>query len=73
MKRIEKVHVIEPDTAGGLQMFGLRRDDDSDLAYITLDEALDAETIEVTEVSDQGRIPTLLVINKGEVYIKIPA
>lgn len=64
-ERIEKVHVIEPVTAGGLQMFGLRRDDESNLAYTTLDEALDAETIEVTEASDRGRIPTLLVVNKG--------
>lgn len=34
--------------------------------YITLDDALTGSTIEITEVSAQGSVPELLVVNRGQ-------
>jgi hypothetical protein len=33
--------------------------------YSTLDDAIDAGTVEITEVSEQGSVPELLVVNRG--------
>ena len=67
------VQVSEPDCAGGLQVFGLRWDADDELGYSTLDDALAAETLEVTEVSEGGSVPALLVDNKADSMVLIIA
>src|SRR5207302_5409502 len=53
----------------GFQLFGLKRPADSSLKYLTFDEGLQLGLVEVTEVSDAGRVPTLKVANKGEVLL----
>ena len=40
-------------------------DDEGEVSYLTLDEALALGWTEITEISDQGRVPELRVINKG--------
>src|SRR5262249_44723677 len=63
---LETVQVTAPREAAGLQVFGLRREAGTSLRYTTLDDALAAGTLEVTEVNDAGSVPTLLVRNKAD-------
>src|SRR3954466_641475 len=71
--RLQTLEVAEAHAAGGLQVFGLRWHHDKDLTYSTLDDALAAETLEVTEVSDGGSVPTLKVINKADAMVFLMA
>jgi hypothetical protein len=61
-----RIQVLEPTEAGGLQVFGLRCQPVCEVDYITLDDALAAQTLEVTEVSAAGSAPTLKLINRGD-------
>jgi hypothetical protein len=61
---LPNVRVAEPVEAGGLQVFGLHWEAPAGIAYRTLDEAVAAGTLEVTEVSDGGSVPQLKVHNK---------
>ncbi len=63
-ERLQNVHVAEPIEAGGLQVFGLYWEAPAGLSYRTLDEAVAAGTLEVTEVSAGGSVPQLKVHNK---------
>ena len=51
--------------AAGLQVFGLKWPSANGSDYLTLDEALEQRTLEVTEVDAGGRVPTLKVANKS--------
>src|SRR2546422_3226681 len=51
--------------AAGLQVFGLKWPSASGHDYLTLDEALEQQALEVTEVDAGGRVPTLKVANKS--------
>src|SRR2546427_8617976 len=51
--------------AAGLQVFGLRWPSVNGHDYLTLDEALEQQALEVTEVDSGGRVPTLKVANKS--------
>lgn len=65
--------VMEPQGSGALQVFGLRKAAESPLSYKTLDEALQEDVVEVTEVSDSGEVPNLRVTNKGESMVFLMA
>ena len=65
--QLQTVRVDEPLQAGNLQVFGLRWEPGDGPNYITLDDALAAGMIEVTEVGASGSVPTLKVTNKGDV------
>ncbi len=52
--------------AAGLQVFGLRWIWSDGHDYATLDEALEQKSIDVTEVDEGGRVPTLKVVNKSD-------
>lgn len=56
-----------------MAVFPLIHDNGPGVSYLTLDEALDLRVIEVTEVSETGEVPNLLVINKAESPILILA
>jgi hypothetical protein len=58
------VTVTEPQSAGGLTVFGLRTAAPSKLSYTTLDDALESETLTITEISEGGSVPTLKLSNK---------
>jgi hypothetical protein len=62
----QTVQVMQPQRDSGLQVFGLRWQSESTLRYTTLDEALAAKTLEVTEVHESGSVPTLRVVNRAD-------
>jgi hypothetical protein len=63
-ERLQNVRVAEPMEAGGLQVFALYWEPPAGLVYRTLDEAVAAGTLEVTEVTEGGSVPTLKVHNR---------
>src|SRR5687767_5569277 len=65
---LSSVTLGRPSTHESLTMFPLHGADSVDQApfYLTLDQALSDRWTEVTEVSDQGSVPNLLVVNKGD-------
>jgi hypothetical protein len=60
------VRVLNSRQERGLQVFGLRWPSESQLGYQTLDEAMAAGTLEVTEISEGGSVPTLSVTNNSD-------
>ena len=78
--------VAEPQQAAGLTVFGLRGPDADPTDYATLDDALAARTLEVTELSEGGTVPTLkgvlpapsadtplpAALARDEGYVRIP-
>ncbi|HEV3262019.1 MAG TPA: DUF6569 family protein [Gemmataceae bacterium] len=67
------IEVTEPQQANGLQVFGLRWKPGDALNYATLDEALAAETLDVTEVNEGGSVPVLKVVNKSDAMVFLMA
>src|SRR5262249_33573510 len=63
---LRALDVALPRAVHGMQVFGLRSPDGDGLDYTTLDDALAAGTLEVTEVSEGGSVPTLRVSNRAE-------
>lgn len=53
----------QPLAAAGLTMFPLWAPHEAQPAYVTLDEGLARGTVRVSEISEQGRVPELLVTN----------
>lgn len=70
---LQTIDVSEPIEVGSMRVFGLRRDRPSDLHYLTLDEALEAKTIEVQELTESGVVGQLLVYNRGDDRVLIVA
>ncbi len=67
------LEVTEPVTVDRLQAFGLRWRLPGELTYLTLDEALSAEALEVTEISEAGSVPELKAVNKGDSMVLLLA
>jgi hypothetical protein len=61
------VQVLEPNQDAGLQVFGLRWQSESGLCYRTLDEAMQAGSLEVKEINEAGSVPVLTVTNRSDV------
>jgi hypothetical protein len=70
---LQSVRVTDQQDAGGLQAFGLRWENGDTLKYTTLDDALAATTLEVTEVNEGGSVPVLKVVNKGDTLVFLMA
>ncbi len=66
---LETLEVTEPESADGMQVFGLRWNTGDAIPYRTLDEALATQELEVSEVSDGGTVPTLQLKNKGDTLV----
>jgi hypothetical protein len=64
--RLPTVEVMESQTVGCMQVFGLRWNCGNAVRYRTLDEALAAETLEITEISEGGSVPILKLLNRGD-------
>jgi hypothetical protein len=59
--------VAEPSEHASLRVFGVRwRTAAQGPAYVTLDEALTANKLEVTELGEHGSVPQLKVVNRGD-------
>jgi len=63
---LQSVSVGEPREAGGLQVFPLSWAPAGGADYLTLDEAVSAGLLEISEVSDGGSVPQLRLANKSE-------
>jgi hypothetical protein len=63
---LETAEVNERQSVGALHAFGLRWKNERQLAYQTLDEALAAGKLEISEVSEAGTVSTLRVVNKSD-------
>jgi hypothetical protein len=66
IERLRELTVDEPMEAGGLQAFALRWQAGPGPDYLTLDDALAAGLLEVTEEGEAGTVPTLKVRSKGD-------
>jgi hypothetical protein len=64
--RLRTLEVLDGQTEGCMQVFGLRWKCADGIRYRTLDEALAAETLEVTETGEAGSVPLLKVFNRGD-------
>jgi hypothetical protein len=67
------MEVTQPQEAGGLQVFGLRWDHPDGLTYRTLDEALAARELHVTEISTGGSVPLLKAVNRSDGMVLLMA
>ena len=60
------IKVGKKQTHLNMTLFPLLAPDNGDPDYLTLDEALEQEEIEVTEVSESGSVPDLKLVNRGK-------
>ena len=65
------VKVGKKQTHLNMTLFPLLAPDKGDPDYMTLDEAIEREQIEVTEVSESGSVPDLRLINRGKQKVLI--
>lgn len=76
-ERLARIEVIPAEGPEGLQVFGLRwapQDASPDnVAYLTLDEGLASSQLIVTEVSEGGSVPDLLVVNDSDAMVLLVA
>ena len=65
---LQNVTVGAPKSSANLVMFPLFFADDNDAPadYLSFDEALKKEWVDVTEVDEAGRVPTLLLDNRAD-------
>ena len=70
---LRRIEVTPPVAAGPLQLFGLISRPAEPLPYLTLDEALESEALDVTEVSEEGSVPQLQVKNRGKTWVFLMA
>jgi len=66
LDRLRNVEVLESQTVGCMQVFGLRWSCPDAIPYRTLDEALATESLDITEISEGGSVPLLKVLNRGD-------
>lgn len=63
---LAEAEVCGVQATGGLQVISIRWIVSEDLEYLTLDEALGKDVLEVTEVDEGGRVPTIRVANRSD-------
>jgi hypothetical protein len=63
---IPEVRMGEPQVCGGVTVFPLFAEQSSSVDYLLSDEAMAAGTLAVSEVSETGEVPFLLVDNGGD-------
>ena len=68
-----RLEVADPVQTEGLQLFGVRWQPDRHLLYQTMEEALAAGSLKITEVSEGGSVPVLTVANTGDTMVLIIA
>jgi hypothetical protein len=61
----QSLEIGQPIVAGNLAMYPLLAGTEAPPAYATLDEALAAGFVKVTEVSESGSVPELTIVNDG--------
>lgn len=63
------ISVAPPQTHRNLTLYPLTVKDYPQLDYQTLDQALAAKTVKITEVSEGGRVPELYFVNEGHTAV----
>lgn len=66
LESLENAEIAGVREAAGLQVFGLRWATGNGHDYATLDEALAQQALDVTEIDEGGRVPTIKVKNKSD-------
>ncbi len=66
LEALTRVEVAGVQQAAGLQVFGLKWPAGNGLDYATLDEALQEQVLDVTEIDEGGRVPAIKVVNKSD-------
>jgi hypothetical protein len=66
---LSNVRIGEPQTYHNLILFPLQAAQNGVMSFITLGEAVASGTFTVTEISNQGSVPELLVTNKGDAAV----
>lgn len=67
----QSLEIGAPVAAGNLTMFPLLAPEETPASYSTLDEALAAGFVKVTEVSECGSVPELTIVNNGPVPVLV--
>jgi hypothetical protein len=68
---LEIVKLAKAQTHRNLTLFPLLAPESGDPDYLTLEEALQAEAVVITEVSEGGHVPELKLINRSESKVLI--
>ena len=68
---IEGINIAEVQFYKNLAVFPLVSDYELNLDYLTLDEALDEDAIDVVELDSEGSVPELKVVNKSDTMVLI--
>ena len=63
------LEIGQPHVFNNISMFPLLRAKANESEYIMLDEALNAGTVEITEISEDGSVPNLMFLNKGDIPV----
>ncbi|NQU26292.1 MAG: hypothetical protein HQ567_33825 [Candidatus Nealsonbacteria bacterium] len=66
---LPEIRVGDPIRHDGLAVFPLFAEPSSDVEYVLSDEAINAGSVAVEEVSETGSVPDLAVENKGDVRV----
>jgi hypothetical protein len=62
---LKRVKLTGRQQHGSIEIFHLRWPDANGLDYVTLDEALESQWIEVTEFTEAGQVPRIKIINRS--------
>ena len=62
---LKRVQLIDRQQDGLVEVFYLRWSGIDGLDYVTVDEALEAQWIEVTEFTEEGEVPRIKIINRS--------
>ena len=68
---IDGINIGDVQSYRNLAVFPLVSDYDLGLEYLTLDEALDEDAVDVVELDQDGSVPELKVVNKSDTMILI--
>jgi hypothetical protein len=63
---LKGIRIADPIHSGDLHVFGLSWAQTKPIDYLTLDQALAAEVMAISEVSEGGSVPRLLVVNRSD-------
>ena len=62
---LKRVQITGHQQDGAVEIFHLRWAGTNGLDYITLDEALEAQCIEITEFNEAGQVPRIKIVNRS--------
>ena len=70
-RTFDEVAVGDPVVADSLTLFPLFKEGDRPRGYLTLDEGLAHGSVRITEVSEEGSVPQLQIVNEAALPVLI--